>query len=80
MAKVILNNFIIELNQSFIQFFLKGNIVLHVFSQKAREVFDLESLWSVGAKYDDQVNFQDPQTEIFEKYDAFLKELQPADG
>lgn len=57
-----------------------GNIVLHVFSQKAREVFDLESLWSVGAKYDDQVNFQDPQTEIFEKYDAFLKELQPADG
>ena len=57
-----------------------GNIALHIFSKKTRQIFDLESLWAVGAQYDDQVNRPDPQSEVFEKYDAFLKGLQPADG
>lgn len=57
-----------------------GNIALHIFSKKTRKIFDLESLWAVGAKYDDHVNRPDPQSEVFVRYDAFLKGLQPADG
>lgn len=29
-----------------------GNIALHIFSPKAREEYDLESLWAIGAQYD----------------------------
>lgn len=36
-----------------------GNIVLHIFSRHKRLEYDLESLWSVGAKYDHQANKQD---------------------
>lgn len=30
-----------------------GNIALHIFSKKARAVYDLETLWTCGSKYDD---------------------------
>ncbi|XP_017138646.1 uncharacterized protein LOC108153285 [Drosophila miranda] len=29
-----------------------GNIALHIFSPRAREEYDLESLWAIGPKYD----------------------------
>ncbi|KAH8365845.1 hypothetical protein KR093_005829 [Drosophila rubida] len=29
-----------------------GNIALHIFSPKAREEYDLESLWAIGSQYD----------------------------
>ncbi|XP_020807635.1 uncharacterized protein LOC110183652 [Drosophila serrata] len=29
-----------------------GNIALHIFSPKAREEYDLESLWAIGSEYD----------------------------
>lgn len=30
-----------------------GNIALHIFARKTREMYDLETLWTCGAKYDD---------------------------
>lgn len=30
-----------------------GNIALHIFSRTTRETYDLETLWTCGAKYDD---------------------------
>ncbi len=30
-----------------------GNIVLHVFTRRAREKYDIESLWAIGAEADD---------------------------
>ncbi|XP_076089456.1 uncharacterized protein LOC143059779 [Mytilus galloprovincialis] len=31
-----------------------GNIILHLFTPETRELYDLESLWTVGEKYDDK--------------------------
>ena len=36
-----------------------GNIALHIFSSKARKMYDLETLWTCGAAYDDQSNHED---------------------
>ena len=33
-----------------------GNIALHVFSSKARKIYDLETLWTCGADFDDLCN------------------------
>jgi ribosomal silencing factor RsfS len=33
-----------------------GNIALHIFTGKAREDVDLETLWTVGPQYDDLTN------------------------
>ncbi len=30
-----------------------GNIVLHVFTAEIRAHYDLETLWAIGAEYDD---------------------------
>jgi len=49
-----------------------GNIALHIFSRSARKVYDLETLWTCGHKYDDKCN-QDEEEEfsvIFEKASA----------
>ncbi|XP_066594318.1 mitochondrial assembly of ribosomal large subunit protein 1-like [Prorops nasuta] len=56
-----------------------GNIVLHVFSKKARDYYDLETLWTVGSKYDDITNTPEDENEI-EDYSDFLSKLQPADS
>ncbi|KAM8709104.1 hypothetical protein ACLKA7_015990 [Drosophila subpalustris] len=39
-----------------------GNIALHIFSPKAREEYDLESLWAIGAQYDPES--QKPQNPL----------------
>ncbi|CAC5412850.1 Mitochondrial assembly of ribosomal large subunit protein 1 [Mytilus coruscus] len=31
-----------------------GNIILHLFTPETRELYDLESLWTLGEKYDDK--------------------------
>jgi len=36
-----------------------GNIVLHVLDKTMRESIDLETLWTVGAQFDDLVNQKD---------------------
>lgn len=37
----------------------KGNIALHIFTQQERKHYDIETLWSVGAEYDDLINRKD---------------------
>ncbi|CAB3249806.1 unnamed protein product [Arctia plantaginis] len=54
-----------------------GNIALHVFSEKTRKQYDLETLWSVGAEYDDQTNKRSEVVDMFENYSEYLKDLKP---
>ncbi|XP_012532435.1 uncharacterized protein LOC105834474 [Monomorium pharaonis] len=55
-----------------------GNIALHILSQPARELYDLETLWTVGSQYDDKSN-ESEELNIMDHYNAFLADLQPAD-
>lgn len=55
-----------------------GNIALHIFSETAREQYDLESLWAIGAKYDKECNKPDePLVELFERHSIYLNDLKP---
>ncbi|KAJ0181706.1 hypothetical protein K1T71_002428 [Dendrolimus kikuchii] len=54
-----------------------GNIALHIFSEKARETYDLETLWSVGPEFDEQINKKSDIVDVFENYSAYLKDLKP---
>lgn len=46
-----------------------GNIALHIFSEKVREHYDLEMLWSVGADYDTESNKpSDPIYDLFDQH------------
>lgn len=55
-----------------------GNIALHIFSKKARPIYDLDSLWALGTKYDDECNKVEPVSSLLESHSFSLKELQPA--
>ncbi|KAK9879706.1 hypothetical protein WA026_006766 [Henosepilachna vigintioctopunctata] len=55
-----------------------GNIALHIFSTKAREYYDLDSLWSVGSKFDLECNKEDPLVQMLEENTYYLKDLKPA--
>lgn len=55
-----------------------GNIALHVFSEKARKVYDLESLWAVGPEFDAEFNKKDAIVDMLEKHSIYLHKLQPA--
>lgn len=57
--------------------FVPGNIALHIFSDKAREIYDLETLWAVGPEYDEQINKKSEVVDMFENYRAYLKDLKP---
>lgn len=54
-----------------------GNIALHIFSDKTREMYDLETLWSVGPEYDGLTNKKSDIVNVFENYSAYLKDLKP---
>ncbi|XP_049297138.1 uncharacterized protein LOC125771007 [Anopheles funestus] len=55
-----------------------GNIALHIFSTKAREQYDLESLWSVGSEYDREYNKPSEElVQLFEKHTIYLDDLKP---
>ncbi|KAL7298707.1 hypothetical protein TKK_0008465 [Trichogramma kaykai] len=56
-----------------------GNIALHIFSAEERVKYDLETLWSVGSQYDDLSNAKDDESDIMQRYNAFLKDFQPAE-
>lgn len=56
-----------------------GNIALHIFSNSARAVYDLETLWSVGSTYDNEFNKPDPEKEFQDRYKELLAGLEPAD-
>ncbi|CAG4968460.1 unnamed protein product [Colias eurytheme] len=54
-----------------------GNIALHIFSDKVRQVYDLETLWSVGGEFDKQINKSSDVVDILENYSSYLKDLKP---
>lgn len=58
--------------------YIPGNVALHVLSRKARQLYDLDSLWAVGPKFDDECNKRDPIVDMLEKHSLYLNNLQPA--
>ena len=64
--------------QEFVAFCL-GNIALHIFSKPARTKYDLETLWTVGGKFDNEMNKPDAEQEFKERYNKFLSGIQAAD-
>lgn len=54
-----------------------GNIALHIFSEKTRKNYDLETLWSVGPEFDEQINKKSDVINVFENYSQYLKDLKP---
>lgn len=55
-----------------------GNIALHVFSKKTRELYDLESLWAVGPEFDAECNKKNDIVDLLEKHSVYLNKLEPA--
>ncbi|XP_060602007.1 uncharacterized protein LOC132755214 [Ruditapes philippinarum] len=54
-----------------------GNVVLHVFMPALRELYDLETLWTVGAKFDPQCTEATADPYVFSADDLpWLKELE----
>lgn len=58
--------------------FLSGNIALHIFSKEARAIYDLDTLWAVGPKYDEELNKPEPVSDMLEKHSIYLQGLEPA--
>ena len=56
-----------------------GNIALHIFSDKTRKVYDLETLWAVGPEYDEKANNKSDVVDMLENYSSYLKDLKPLD-
>lgn len=56
-----------------------GNIALHIFSRKARLIYDLDSLWALGPKYDEEYNKKEPISSLLESHSFSLKGLEPAE-
>lgn len=56
------------------------NIVLHLFLSETRQMYDIETLWTVGHEFDDKTQKPqiDPVIDIMEKHIQFLEDLQPA--
>lgn len=55
-----------------------GNIVLHIFMPEVREMYDLETLWTVGAKFDPKcMEERDPYVFTVDEL-PWLKELEQA--
>ncbi|XP_043259887.1 mitochondrial assembly of ribosomal large subunit protein 1 [Colletes gigas] len=52
-----------------------GNIALHIFSNSARLLYDLETLWSVGPEYDHKS--KDTGEDIMEQYNTILQNMKP---
>jgi len=54
-----------------------GNIVVHLFTQEQRDYYDLESLWTVGSKFDQHTQ---EQTDLLaDLMTSQLQEFQPAE-
>lgn len=57
-----------------------GNIVLHIFTEKTRNVFNLEILWGIGSEYDPQSQIEEQTLMKYaERHSVHLKDLKPAD-
>ncbi|KAG5666257.1 hypothetical protein PVAND_007293 [Polypedilum vanderplanki] len=45
-----------------------GNIALHIFSQSAREYYNLESLWLLGEEYEKKIRGRDAPNQLYEQF------------
>ncbi|XP_063229817.1 uncharacterized protein LOC134534972 [Bacillus rossius redtenbacheri] len=58
-----------------------GNIALHIMSKSARELYDIEMLWSVGPEFDDQCNkTDDAVVSVFQHHAIYLGDLKPLEN
>ncbi|XP_055376912.1 uncharacterized protein LOC129609076 [Condylostylus longicornis] len=53
-----------------------GNIALHIFSEEAREKYDLETLWTLGPEFDDKEkhNYKEDYVDLYEQYTRYIDE------
>lgn len=53
-----------------------SNIILHVFLRETRELYDIETLWTVGAQFDDKIQRPDTNIvqDIMDKHISFLQQ------
>ncbi|XP_050049252.1 uncharacterized protein RsfS312 [Dermacentor andersoni] len=57
-----------------------GNVVLHVFLAEARRHYDVETLWTVGSRYDDLTHAKDdPVYNLLQQQIQLMQEMQPKD-
>ena len=56
-----------------------GNIFLHLFMAETRELYDLETLWTVGPKYD-RLSREMPDVPDFSWVDAYTSDFQQFGG
>lgn len=55
-----------------------GNIALHIFSANARQHYDVEQLWTVGAEFDAEYNKpNDELVDMYERHSIYLNDLTP---
>ncbi|XP_013778276.1 uncharacterized protein LOC106462859 [Limulus polyphemus] len=56
-----------------------GNLVLHIFLPQARNHYDIETLWTVGQEYDNQIHQkeEDPVLDLLEQHRLFLQKIKP---
>lgn len=57
-----------------------GNIALHLLTKETREEFDLETIWSVGEKFDSHLNMPaDSLVTLLNDHSFSLQNLEPVD-
>lgn len=60
--------------------FYSGNIALHLLTKESRENFDLETIWSVGEKFDSHLNLPaDSLVTLLNDHSFSLQNLEPVD-
>jgi len=66
------------LKKNSLNYYIVGNIALHIFSPKSRPMYDLESLWSIGAEYDKECNKPEiTLVDLYERHSLYLSDLTP---
>lgn len=61
--------------------FISGNIVLHIFLEETRTLYDIESAWLFESKYDSGGNAQqDPMLNILEEQLEFFTSHQQSNS
>ena len=55
------------------------NIILHLFTGKMREIYDIESLWVLGSEFDGKNAEGDAFDEFLDGNADFLSDFEPLD-
>jgi len=60
--------------------YVSGNIAVHLLTKDARKNFDLETIWSVGEKFDSHLNRPvDSLVSLLNEHSFSLDNLEPVD-